>query len=272
MTKGKNSEKQEFYKAGYNINRYPTERTKQLRKNKWDKITQGINNAEVENAYSCYINATFQLLASNIPFVREVLDFMVSHKIILTENVREASKTTNMSFDDELEHMRQYPTLALFLLMMKISRVIKFRKDKNINLLVFKFYRYIIEKLNKMDIAEKQVLYPENKYKSVEEKLAKINKAQDMEKNIAYMLPVIFHMIQDNNFNHEIPPWFSPPIFSQGSELVPFLEFFLQNMKMELDKLIPHRRIQAIANPVDTQYKLVVHVSLYSGNGEEIKK
>lgn len=103
------NERQEVYKHGYSINKIT------LRgKNRSEKCTHGINNADKDNAYSCYINATFQLLASNTSFVRDVLDFMVAHKIIITENVCRASNTSNTSFVDELEHMKQNPALALF--------------------------------------------------------------------------------------------------------------------------------------------------------------
>ena len=269
MGKGNNTVQQEVYNHKYNINKIPLKG-----KDRYKKCTHGIYNADEDNAYSCYINATFQLLASNTSFVREVLDFMVSHKIIITENLcrkSNTSNTSNTSFVDELDHMKQNPTLALFLLMTKISRVVTFHQYNNINVLFLKFYSYIREKLQLMEIETKTTLYPDFKYIDVEEQMEKIDNIEKMENNIAYMLPVIFRMILDNyeDDNRKIPTSFSPPIFSSGSELVPFLEFFLDLMKFELDKYIPHPKKQPIVNPVDIQFRIVVSVSLISGNGEE---
>lgn len=270
MAKG--NVEQEVYKDKYNINKFPLRGS-----NKSDKCTHGIYNADKDDAYSCYINATFQLLASNTSFVREVLDFMLSHKIIVTENLCRKSNTSNTSktsFVDELDHMKQNPTLALFLLMTKISRVVTFHQYKNINDLFLNFYIYIRDRLLSMELKTKEKLYPNSKHIGVLQRLCSTDNIGKMENNIAYMLPVIFRMILDNyeDGTREIPTWFSPPIFSSGSELVPFLEFFLYLMKLELDKYIPHPKEEPFVNPVDIHFKIVISVSLISENGEEIPK
>lgn len=270
MRKRKQKDNQEKYAAGYNINHFLT-RKKNSNRGGWKNCVNGLNNAEEDHAYSCYINATFQLLASNTSFVREVLDFMVSHKIILTTGLRKTTNNTNESFDDELEQMKQHPTLSLFLLMMKICRVLTFHHDKNIDSLVLKFYLYIIQKLRSMNMEERKILYPLKTYESVEPRLDKLKKTQDMEDNISYMLPVIIDMME-MKYNNTTPTLFFGTEFKEGSELVSFLEYLLQNMKMEIDKHIVLQRMKPIANPVDVQYRLAIDMSVVSGSGEEVKK
>lgn len=160
-------------------------------------------------------------------------------------------------------------------MMTKISRVLTFHENKNINDLFLDFYKYIVHELDSMEPNKKGVLYPpSSQHIDYTQQLMHIDNTEEMENNIAYMLPVIFQMILDNYGNdiNEIHSLFSAPIFSTGSEVVPFLEFFLQTMKFELNKYIAHPRKQTVANPVYTQFRLVVSVSLFSGNGEEIPK
>ena len=122
-TTRKTRDSNENYQAGYSINSYPVKLTStQKTIPKWRMCVEGIPNATEDHAYSCYISATFQLLVSNTSFVREVLDFLVSHQVILTKKIRIPSNNTDTSFSEEMNHMKEHPTLALFLLMMKQCR------------------------------------------------------------------------------------------------------------------------------------------------------
>ena len=134
MTKKKKQHKidESYTLLGYSLNKNYAKQPKQKVHN-----TDGIKNAEDKDAYVCYLSSTCQMLCSNISFVRDVLDFLISHQIILTHKILKNEKSS--CYVEELEHMVSHPVLSLFVIIMYNTKVLSLDHVTNIRKLFLCF-------------------------------------------------------------------------------------------------------------------------------------
>lgn len=246
----------------YDLNKNYPKRTNNKKKKKVVVNTTGIKNAADPDAYVCYLSSTFQMLCSNISFVRDVLDFLTSHQIILTQRIM--SNVTISCYDEELEHMKSHPVLSLFVIIMFKTKVLSLHRVTNMKKLFWKFADNVVDFLSQMkDIEKKKQIYPDE----TSENLQKIGDTENPSKHfdyfmdrLSYYIPGILALIEkDNTISDDT--FFQQTTFGKAEEIANFVEYILLHMGKEFEQHIPVKDINSSVNPVTSHYRLKLKVS-----------